>query len=38
MLVIAWLTAPRDEMEKAKWGSICSTISFSSALGLAMME
>ncbi len=38
MLAIAWLTALREEMEKARGGSMRSTVSFSGALGLAMME
>jgi hypothetical protein len=38
MLAIAWLTALREETEKARGGSMCSTVSFSGALGLAMIE
>ena len=38
MLVIAWLTALREGTEKARGGSMRSTVSFSGALGLAMME
>jgi hypothetical protein len=38
MLAITWLTALREEMEKTRGGSMCSTVSFSSALGRAMME
>ena len=38
MLAIAWLTALREETEKARGGSMRSTVSFSGALGLAMME
>jgi hypothetical protein len=36
--VIAWLIALREEIEKARGGSMRSTISFSSALGLVMIE
>ena len=38
MLAIAWLIALREEIEKAKRASMRSIVSFSSALGLAMME
>jgi hypothetical protein len=38
MLAIAWLTALREETEKARGGFMRSTVSFSSALGLTTME
>jgi hypothetical protein len=38
MLAIAWLTALREETENPGGGSMRSTVSFSGALGLAMME
>jgi hypothetical protein len=38
MLAIAWLIALREETEKARGGSMHFTVSFSGALGLAMME
>ena len=34
-MAIAWLTALREETEKARGGSMHSTVSFSSALRLA---
>ena len=37
MSAIAWLIALIEETEKARRGFMRSTISFSSALGLAMM-
>jgi hypothetical protein len=38
MLTIAWLTALGEETEKVRGGFMHSTISISSALGLATME
>jgi len=38
MLVIAWLTALREEMEKARGGFMRCAVSFSGALGLATLE
>jgi hypothetical protein len=38
MLAIAWLTALREETEKAKGCSMRSMVYFSGALGLAVIE
>ena len=38
MLAIAWLTALGEETEKAREDFMRSTVFFSRALGLAMME
>src|SRR5436190_9846900 len=38
MLAVAWLTAVREETEKAREGFMRSTASFSDALRLATME
>jgi hypothetical protein len=37
MLAIAWFTDLREETEKARRVSMCSTVSFSSALGPAII-